>query len=241
MNQDAWINLMELSQNPYPGRGIVLGVDETGRYIVQVYWIMGRSENSRNRVFGYDPKGGQVFTEAADPTEMKDPSLVIYNAMMENEQMYVVSNGRQTSDLANRLFISDFHPILVEKWGYEPDAPNYTPRISAAFCHSGEFHFQMSIIRRCGWGLSSHHLYRFSDIDKGVGYCITTYSGDGDPLPAFTGEPYPLPLKGSIKEIALTIWDALNDANRVALAVKFIDRSSGKSTVRIINKYAKVR
>src|SRR3989344_9010106 len=124
---EAETNLFALSRNPYPGRGIITGLDETGEYLVQVYWIMGRSENSRNRVFGCDD-GGRLFTEPVDPSKVKDPKLIIYNAMRESAEYYVVSNGDQTDTVIDSTY-ADFSGALMEL-EYEPDAPNFTPRIS---------------------------------------------------------------------------------------------------------------
>ncbi len=242
MNQDPRSNLTELSRNSYPGRGIVIGLDETGKYFVQVYWIMGRKENSRNRFFGYDSKTGRVFTEAADPAKMKDPSLVIYDAMLEKDGTFAVSNGDQTRSFLGRTFQGG-----LDDWAYEPDVPNFTPRISAA-CYlesnrtGSKAIAEIGITRKSAWGTSSdRHIYSFEELGEGIGLCVTTYTGDGNPLPAFHGEPYPVFLRGSIEDIANNFWISVLDMeNRVALAVKLIDRQSGRSTVQIINKYEKV-
>ncbi len=238
----ARANLENLRRNPYPGQGIIVGRDGSGENRVQVYWIMGRSENSRNRVFGQDLETGRVFTEAVDPAKVKDPSLIIYNAMMEWNDCFVVSNGEQTDFVIN-AFVRNWTLFdAMYSTSYEPDAPNYTPRISAV-CFARSGHFQMAINRKSPWSEAcDRHLYCFGKVQRGFGFCLTTYSGDGSPLPAFQGEPYPLLLKGdnNIKEVTGILWDVLNPENRVALAVKFINRDSGKSTIEIINKYAKV-
>jgi len=247
-------NLEALTKNPYPGRGIVVGLDDSGQFLVQVYWIMGRSENSRNRIFGNE--GGRLFTEAADPSKVKDPSLIIYNAMCEtlspdDGEISVVSNGHQTDHVKHAYFNGEtlgraMQPSVPEPdrpnvTEYEPDGPNFTPRITAVSSWmNGTAHVEMAILRKSPWNdACDRHLYEFGDIGKGFGYCITTYSGDGNPLPAFQGEPYLLPLGGDANFIAGTYWDALNADNRVSLAVKFIPKS-GPSHTAIVNRYSKV-
>lgn len=233
-------NMHALTANPYPGRGIVMGVDETGEYVVQVYWIMGRSENSRNRVFSFE--GGRVFTEAADPSKVKDPSLIIYNAMQESRDFFVVSNGCQT-DGAFQHPGAEGLQYALRPYQYEPDSPNFTPRITGTcyFLHSVIPSFQLSILRKSRWGiLCDRSLYTYEKIGDGFGFCLTTYSGDGDPLPPFIGDPVLMPLVGNIGDIATAYWDALNKQNRVSLAVKFVRISSMTSEIRVINKFSKL-
>jgi IMP cyclohydrolase len=238
----AQANLLALGQNPYPGRGIVAGLDETGQYLVQVYWIMGRSENSRNRVFKADNETGRLFTEAADPSKVKDPSLIIYNAMRErgdwyNTLHYVVSNGDQTDTVVESMGPLSLYEVLAGR-RYEPDAPNFTQRITAVHSLWKERPFlQMSILRRSMLGEACDGvLFVYDQLHPGYGYCITTYSGDGDPLPPFYGDPIVMPLVGGMQDIAWTYWDSLNEANRVSLAVKWIEVGNGRSDIRIINK-----
>lgn len=237
----ATANLIHLAMNPYPGRGIVIGMDEFGKNMVQVYWIMGRSDNSRNRVFSSDDDG-RLFTEAADPAKMQDPSLVIYNAMMECDGRYVVSNGSQTDDIANnKSWRYSFHDAL-SRWQYEPDAPNFTPRISCMCALAGNAPLaQLSVLRKSPLSETCDRaFYVYSEFPKGYGYCITTYTGDGNPLPSWRGDPLLVPLYGDTETIAEDYWGALNEDNRVSLAVKFIPMDGSKSTIHIINKYAKV-
>lgn len=236
----------QLQQNAYPGRGIVVGLNETGHSLIQIYWIMGRSENSRNRVF--ELHGGRVFTAAADPSKIKDPSLIIYNAMVEFGESYVVSNGAQTDTVVERLRKDDPDMglyLALEGVGYEPDAPNYTPRITAACGWSGDpddrFYFaEMSVLRKslCTDDCD-HSFYELGSFGLGFGNCITTYSGDGNPLPSFRGEPFLVPLAGDIEAIADAYWSALDEDNKVSLVVKFIPKD-GVSFVTIRNKYSKV-
>lgn len=226
-----------LSQNSYPGRGIIIGRDETAQFLIQVYWIMGRSENSRNRIFQCDPGTGRVFTQAANPAAMKDPALIIYDAMVEKNGVFAVSNGAQTNDIAQKGF-----GVALNKWSYEPDSPNFTPRIFGECRIDAYTPFALAIIRKSqnAEPERERHSYRLRDLPPGYGVCITTYTGDGNPLPSFKGEPYPLPLSGDIKNVADTIWEALNPDNRVSLVVKFIDISSGRSQIEIINKFTEV-
>ena len=232
--------MRSLRENPYPGRGIVMGVDDAGENVVQVYWIMGRSENSRNRVFNFE--GGRLFTEAADPSKVKDPSLIIYNAMQESREFFVVSNGSQTDVVLGHPGAESLQYTL-RPYQYEPDSPNFTPRITGScyFLHDETPFFQLAVLRKSLWsGSCDRSIYNYEKIGDGFGFCITTYSGDGDPLPSFVGDPILMPLLGGIGDIATTYWDALNEQNRVSLAVKFIRISSMVSTIRVINKFPKI-
>ena len=239
----ATAHLHNLSLNPYPGRGLIIGTDETGKFMVQVYWIMGRSANSRNRVFGSDDEFGRLFTEAADPAKMEDPRLVIYNAMAEYGDRYVVSNGDQTDDIVSiKQWRYSFQDALFTRQ-YEPDQPNFTPRISGQ-CFAGKDGappFQLAILRKSAFGDSCDKaFYEYSEIIPGYGYCITTYTGDRNPLPPWQGDPLLMPLTGSIEEIADMYHGILNEEHFVSLAVKFIPLDYGKSRICIINKYKKV-
>ncbi len=236
-------NFLSLSQNPYPGRGIVAGLDETSQYMVQIYWIMGRSENSRNRVFWADNEMGRLFTEAADPSTMKDPSLLIYNAMRERRDMrcahhYVVSNGDQTDTVIDSDDLFDLCHALAGR-RYEPDAPNFTQRITAVQSLWKERLFlKMAILRKSILGGTCDKvMFNPQCLYPGFGHCITTYSGDGDPLPPFRGDPLIMPLNGGMEDIAHAYWDALDEANRVSLAVKWINTENSRSEIHIINKY----
>lgn len=232
-----------LTQSPYPGRGIIVGRDETGNHLVQVYWIMGRSENSRNRVLSFKDdifEHGKLSTEPADPAKIKDPSLIIYNAMSEKDHVFVVSNGHQTKDVLFGICGGKKLISSLSKYTYEPDAPNFTPRITGVCNIRSDCTFGLAILRKSIWNDSCDRLcYYYEEIRKGFGFCITTYNGNGDPPPAFTGEPLLVPLSGDIDTIANTYWNLLNEKNRVSLAVKFISPSL-KSSIKVINKYNKV-
>ena len=225
--------------------------------MVQVYWIMGRSENSRNRVFKANDETGRLYTEAADSSAMRpeDAALIIYNAMLEAVPFYVVSNGDQTDTVMDDLDVYNVlsgrppyaDTVMVEPFSlglalsnreYEPDVPNFTQRITAVskLCQGGQ-RTMMSILRKSRFGdRCDQHTYELHP-GPGFGHCITTYSGDGNPLPPFCGDPLVMPLVGGLEDIAQAYWGALNEANRVSLAVKWIDISNGRSDIRIINKY----
>lgn len=239
-------NMLALSRNRYPGRGIVIGKSQDSRFAVQIYWIMGRSENSRNRIF--KSEGGRLFTEAFDPSKVKDPSLIIYNAMREDHNEYVVSNGDQTDTVIDAFGLSAGITLreALSKRQYEPDAPNFTPRITGLCVispTSENFYTELSLLRKsdliAGSGCERSY-YEYEDIKPGFGFCITTYNEDGDPLPSFVGEPYPLPIIGNVEEIVETFWSVLNVANRVSLAVKFIYIATGESHIKIVNRLSKV-
>lgn len=233
-------NFQALQANPYPGRGIVVGLDASAAALVQVYWIMGRSANSRNRVF--EAEAGLLRTAAADPAKVADPSLIIYNAMRELKGLYVVSNGDQTDTAIQGLLAGATFSQALSTRQYEPDRPNYTPRISAlCSLRDGLPIAEISLLKRSAFGMGcDRQLFRYESFAPGYGFCVTTYAGDGDPLPSFQGEPRLLPLEGNADRIADAYWAALNAENRVSLAVKMIDIASGASTIVIRNQYQKV-
>lgn len=242
----AGSNILALATNPYPGRGIVVGVDESGGYMIQVYWISGRSPNSRNRVF-CDDDSGRLFTMAADPSKVEDPSLIIYNAMREmraTSKRYVVSNGDQTDTVVDEMCFFGCPSLDLALRGrqYEPDKPNFTPRITAMseLFDDGRHRLEISVLRKSPFGDGCDRYAYDLGVVPGFGYCVTTYTGDGDPLPSFSGDPILMPLVGGIEKIANDYWAALNEENRVSLAVKSIHISSGHSSIHIINKYTQV-
>ena len=220
-------SLAHISNNSYPGRGIIIGRNHDSKWVV-IYWIMGRSDNSRNRVFKY--KNNILSTEAADPLLVKDPSLIIYNAMRGIGHNVIVSNGSQTDMIYDKLMLGSGFLTSLAYETYEPDAPNYTPRISG-YLDKNFKNISLSVIKRNHTGNTDHCFYRYSDIPLGVGYCITTYMGDGDPLPPFQGEPILLPLTGDVDDIANTYWNLLNEDNRISLMIR------EGNYVKIINKY----
>lgn len=237
---EAEKNAIWLRENSYSGRGIVLGVTTFRRHRVLACWIGGRSGNSQNRVFSV--QDSRLFTEAADPALVSDPSLIIYKAMDELDDYYVVSNGHQTDDVVHSLRRSKDLVTALKNYEYEPDSPNFTPRITGV-CLNGSFayRFGLAILRRSLWDDSCDKaIYYYRNIEPGFGFCITTYEGNGDPLPAFRSEPLLMPLEGDIEAVARTYWQMLNPVTRVALAVKFIDVETGDSEIRVINRFTKV-
>jgi IMP cyclohydrolase len=242
---EAQNNIEILARNPYPGRGIIAGLDGTGKNLVQVYWIMGRSENSRNRVFSKE--GGRLYTEAADPKKMKDPSLIIYNAMdeigliQEAPRNFVVSNGNQTDKFIGCAGADVSLGSAMRQTTYEPDEPNYTQRITAVSSIYEKPTIEMFIHRKSSFGARCDRIrYLYDGLAAMVGFYISTYSGDGDPLPSFRSDPWLMPLQGGMRDIGALYWSALNEENRVALAVKFIRVKDRHSSIHIINKYEKV-
>ena len=238
MTRTARLNLRKLGDNTYPGRGIVTGVSAGGKRLIQVYWIMGRSENSRNRIFV--PDGVTLRTEAADPARMSDPSLVIYTAMRELPGHYLVTNGDHTDTLWEGISAGRTFPQALSTRVHEPDDPNWTPRIAGVIDLTAENHMVwLAIIKAHPFdpGTSIRQFHQYEKLQPGFGWCITTYQGDGAPLPSFVGEPYLLPLDGGPAEILASVWDHLNRDNRVAIALKCIDPQSGKSAIRVLNRF----
>lgn len=202
-----------LRSNPYPGRGIVVGKD------VVYYWIMGRSSNSRNRVFV--PTGDGIRTEAHDPALLEDPSLIIYHPVRTMDGKLVVTNGDQTDTIVNAGSFRD--GCMARE--FEPDAPNFTPRISAVINEDDTF--EISILKHQDNGRCQRNFFAYEGADEGVGYFISTYQGDGNPLPTFAGEPIEVALPADPADV----WAALNADNKVSMYVK------AGSDVRIFNKH----
>lgn len=232
-------NFEQLKANPYPGRGIIAGLSDQGDALIQIYWIMGRSENSRNRIFA--SAGGAVWTEAADPARISDPSLIIYNAMRELTGIYVATNGDQTDTIIQTLRAGGTAQQALATRFYEPDAPNFTPRISAVCSlRDGLPMIEMSVLKRSRLSVACERFfYVYDQLSAGHGHYISTYAGDGNPLPSFEGEPRLMPLRGTLEELAAAYWEALNEENRVSLAVKSISLASGVSQLKVVNRFEK--
>jgi IMP cyclohydrolase len=234
MNQ----NERKLKENKYPGRGIVIGMTPDEKNLVQIYWIMGRSENSRNRIFVME--GDAVKTRAYIESKMTDPSLIIYYPVRHVGNAHIVTNGDQTDTIAEYIRAGKtFEEALLTR-SYEPDVPNYTPRISAVTYYDGlSSSYAMSILKTIGNDPHAvkKEFYEYTEFVPGEGRCIHTYAGDGSPLPSFDGEPYVVTIKNDINETAKRYWDMLNEENRVSLLVKHIDISTENATIRIINKF----
>lgn len=227
----------ELKQNSYPGRGIVIGKTADGRQAVTAYFIMGRSTNSRNRVFVTDGEG--IRTEAFDPSKLEDPSLIIYAPVRVLGNKTIVTNGDQTDTIYAGMDKQLTFEQSLRSREFEPDAPNYTPRISGVLhIENGSYNFAMSILKSNNGDPSGCLRYTFA-YEKplaGEGRFIHTYMGDGNPLPSFEGEPTRVTLEGDIDTFTKNIWESLNEDNKVSLFVRYIDIATGKYETRIINK-----
>jgi hypothetical protein len=229
-----------IEQNPYPGRGLALGRSAGGDAWLQVYWIMGRSENSRNRRFVAD--GGALRTEPVDAARLAGPSLVIYDAMLELPGVYLVSNGDQTRTLRDALAAGGRFEDALATREREPDAPHYTPRISGMLDLRGAAPALALSILRASFGdpaQTDRTTFRPAPPPPGFALGLTTYAGDGDPLPSFRGDPLWLPLEGTAEQVLERYWDALDRSNRISLAVKRIPASAGGggSTLLVRNRH----
>lgn len=225
-----------ISGNSYVGRGIVLGMTPDARRSVAAYFIMGRSANSRNRVF--TKRGGEVFTEPYDASRVEDPSLIIYAAVRSHGNSLIVTNGDQTDTVYNGLEAGIGFSEALESREFEPDAPNLTPRISGILTRTEDsLKYQMSILKSADaeGSACNRYTYSFSAL-PGVGHFIHTYICDGTPIPTFCGEPHRVLIPGDIDELANKLWAALDPDNKISLYVRFTDLSDGSFEDRIINK-----
>ena len=227
----------ELKENSYPGRGIVIGKTPNGKHAVTAYFIMGRSENSRNRVFVEEGEG--IRTEAFDPSKLVDPSLIIYAPVRVLGNKTIVTNGDQTDTIYELMDKQQTFEQALRTREFEPDAPNYTPRISGIMhIEDGNYNYAMSILKSNNGNPDSCNRYTFSygTALAGEGHFIHTYMNDGNPLPSFEGEPAWVKIDGDIDTFTNMIWNNLNEDNKVSLFVRFIDIKTGKYETRIINK-----
>ncbi len=225
----------ELSATSYPGRGIVLGKSADGGQAVIAYFIMGRSENSRNRVFVEEGNG--IRTQAFDESKMEDPSLIIYAPVRVLGDTTIVTNGDQTDTIYEYRQAGKSVEEALRSRTFEPDAPNYTPRISGVVDnHTGDY--QLSILKSADGNPDETRRYFFDYTapQAGQGHFIHTYQGDGNPLPSFEGEPTPVTIAGGIDEFTQTVWNSLNADNKVSLFTRFIDLTTGETQTRIVNK-----
>ncbi|MCB6365119.1 IMP cyclohydrolase [Intestinibacillus massiliensis] len=224
----------ELRGNAYPGRGIVLGRTPDDRYAVAAYFIMGRSENSRNRIFS-DTEDG-IRTEAFDPSKMVDPSLIIYHPVRLYDGRLIVTNGDQTDTVWEGMKAGKAPEEALRTREFEPDGPNYTPRISGVLEKDGSY--QLSILKSFDGDPSCCKRF-FFEYDKpvaGLGHFIHTYMGDGDPLPSFEGEPKTVRIEGDVSTFARSLWDSLNADNKVSLYVCYTELATGRQSRVVWNK-----
>ena len=232
------INLFkDVDSNSYPGRGIVIGRSADGNYAVTAYFIMGRSTNSRNRVFVEDGDG--IRTKAFDESKLEDPSLIIYAPVRVLGNTTIVTNGDQTDTIYEGLKAGKTFEQSLRERKFEPDEPNYTPRISGALeAEKGRMAYSLSILKSNNGNASQclRYTFDYENLLPGEGHFIHTYMKDGNPLPSFEGEPKFVSIEGDIDTFSRKLWESLNLDNKVSLFVRFIDVATGEATTRIYNK-----
>ncbi|MCR5586714.1 MAG: IMP cyclohydrolase [Lachnospiraceae bacterium] len=227
-----------LKENSYPGRGIIIGRSKNGKYAVTAYFIMGRSENSRNRVFVENEDEG-IRTEAFDPAKLEDPSLIIYSPVRVLGTDTIVTNGDQTDTIYDGIKAGKCLFGSLKSREFEPDAPNYTPRISGVMhVENGEFSYELSILKSDNGNPDCcvRNIFSYDKPLPGAGRFIHTYMGDGNPLPSFEGEPELCEIPDDMDEFINLLWNNLNEDNKVSLFVRYIDIESGSYETSIINK-----
>ena len=225
-----------LEGNTYPGRGIVIGKSADGKSAVTAYFIMGRSANSRNRIF--TEKDGAVYTEPFDASKVEDPSLIIYAALRQYENNLIVTNGNQTDTVYEGLAAGKSFDEALATREFEPDGPNWTPRISGMLTFDGgDFTYKISILKSGDAEGSFCNRFGFHYVPKaGLGHFIHTYVCDGNPIPTFQGEPERVSIPNDIDAFTNEIWNVLDENNKISLYVRYIDLETGKETCRMINK-----
>ena len=227
----------ELKNNSYPGRGIIIGRSADGTKAVTAYFIMGRSENSRNRVFVTDGEG--IRTQAFDPSKLTDPSLIIYAPVRVLGNKTIVTNGDQTDTIYEGLDKQLTFEQSLRSREFEPDGPNYTPRISGIMhLENGTYNYAMSILKSNNGNPDACNRYTFAYENPvaGEGHFIHTYMHDGNPLPSFEGEPKLISVPNRIEEFTDLLWNSLNEENKVSLFVRYIDIATGDIETKIVNK-----
>ncbi|MBR7070783.1 MAG: IMP cyclohydrolase [Clostridia bacterium] len=222
--------------NSYVGRGIVIGKSADGKKACTAYFIMGRSANSRNRIF--TEKNGEVFTEPFDASKVEDPSLIIYAALRQYENNLIVTNGDQTDTVYDGLVSGKSFSEALTSREFEPDAPNFTPRISGMLTFDeGDFSYRMSILKSVDAEGSDCARYEFSYPSKaGLGHFIHTYVCDGNPIPTFQGEPERVAIDNDIDAFTEKLWNALDQDNKISLYVRYVDLATSACENRLINK-----
>ena len=227
----------ELKSNSYPGRGIIIGKSPEGKKAVTAYFIMGRSENSRNRVFVEDGEG--IRTQAFDPSKLTDTSLIIYAPVRVLGNKTIVTNGDQTDTIYEGMDKQLTFEQSLRSREFEPDGPNYTPRISGVMhIENGNFNYAMSILKSNNGNPDSCNRYTFAYENPvaGEAHFIHTYMHDGNPLPSFEGEPKLVEAMDNMEEFADLLWNSLNEENKVSLFVRYIDIETGNYETKIVNK-----
>ena len=227
----------QLKANAYPGRGIIIGKSADGVHAVTAYFIMGRSENSRNRVFVEDGEG--IRTQAFDPSKLVDPSLIIYAPVRVLGNKTIVTNGDQTDTIYDLMDKQQTFEQALRTREFEPDAPNYTPRISGIMhVENGEYNYAMSILKSNNGNPDACNRYTFaySNPVNGEGHFIHTYQCDGNPLPSFEGEPKLVEIPDDMESFTNMLWESLNEDNKVSLFVRYINIEDGTYETKIVNK-----
>lgn len=227
----------ELTENAYPGRGIIIGKSADGTKAVTAYFIMGRSTNSRNRIFVEDGEG--IRTQAFDPSKLEDPSLIIYAPVRVLGNKTIVTNGDQTDTIYDGMDSQLTFEQSLRSREFEPDGPNYTPRISGIMhIENGNFNYAMSILKSNNGNPDACNRYTFAYENPvaGEGHFIHTYMHDGNPLPSFEGEPKLVSIPDDINAFTDLLWSSLNEDNKVSLFVRYIDIASGTYETKIVNK-----
>lgn len=227
----------ELGATTYPGRGIVIGRSKDGKKAVTAYFIMGRSANSRNRVFVEDGEG--IRTQAFDPSKLEDPSLIIYAPVRVLGNKTIVTNGDQTDTIYELMDKQQTFEQALRTREFEPDGPNYTPRISGIMhVENGEYNYAMSILKSNNGNPDACNRYTFaySNPVNGEGHFIHTYMCDGNPLPSFEGEPKLVEMSDDMEAFTNMLWESLNEDNKVSLFVRYIDIATGETKSTIVNK-----
>ena len=229
----------ELKENAYPGRGIVIGKSANGKYAVTAYFIMGRSSNSRNRVFVEEGQG--IRTEAFDPSKLEDPSLIIYAPVRVLGNKTIVTNGDQTDTIYDGMDKQLTFEQSLRSREFEPDGPNYTPRISGIMhIENGTYNYAMSILKSNNGNpdACNRYTYDYENPVAGEGHFIHTYMHDGNPLPSFEGEPKWVSIPDDMDAFTDMLWNSLNEENKVSLFVRYINIKTGEYETKIINKNA---
>ncbi|MDO5146527.1 MAG: IMP cyclohydrolase [Eubacteriales bacterium] len=227
----------ELRANAYPGRGILVGRSADGTKAVAAYFIMGRSANSRNRIFVEDGEG--IRTQAFDPSSLEDPSLILYAPVRVLGNKTIITNGDQTDTIYDGMDRQMTFEQSLRCREFEPDAPHYTPRISAVMhVENGRYNYAMSILKTADGNPEScsRFMYAYNNCPAGEGHFISTYMHDGNPLPSFEGEPKRVEIPDDMDGFADMLWNSLNEENKVSLFVRYIDIATGDYTSKIINK-----
>jgi len=230
-------NIKKIQENIYPGRGIIIGKTPNDNFYVQVYWIMGRSANSRNRIFQkYD---NCVKTKAFDEKKLEDPTLIIYSPIKKHDNYHIVGNGDQTDTIYDYIYSGKTFENALESRSFEPDAPHYTPRISGIVdTNLDNPNYKLSILKSINNNseFCQRVFFNYQNFISGYGHCIHTFKSDGHPLPSFEGEPFLVELFDDIDENINHFWNSLNQENRISLLVKYINVISNEVTINIKNK-----